>query len=49
VHGLPWQFRIKNGTKEQFVAMLDEYDKHGIEAVQTMAKWRWSRMEKCNV
>ena len=49
VHGLPWQFRIKNGTKGQFVAMLDEYDKNGIEAVQTMAKWRWCRMENCNV
>lgn len=49
VHGLPWQFRLENGTCEQFRAMLDEYSKHGIEAIQTMAKWKWCRMENGNV
>ena len=48
-HDLPWQFFISNGTKEQFVAMLKVYDKYGIEPVQTMARWSWCRMEKCNV
>jgi hypothetical protein len=45
VHGLPWQFNVKKGTREQFAAMLEEFDKHGVEAVQTMAKWRWCKMK----
>lgn len=45
IHDLPWQFYIPNGTRTQFVAMLGEYDKHGVEAVQTMAKWRWCKMK----
>lgn len=46
VHGLPWQFYAKKGTREQFAAMLEEFDKHGIEPVQTMARWRWCKMKK---
>ena len=46
VHGLPWQFTVKNGTREQFVAMLEELDKHGIEPVQTMARWRWCKLKE---
>ena len=46
VHGLPWQFYAKKGTREQFAAMLEELDKHGIEPVQTMARWRWCKMKK---
>lgn len=48
IHYLPWQFIIKNGTREQLLAMLKEFDRHGIEPVETMARWEWCRM-KCNV
>ena len=46
VHGLPWQFTVANGTREQFAAMLEEFDKHGIEPVQTMARWRWCKLKE---
>ena len=42
---LPWQFYICKGTREQLVAMLEEFDKHGIESVETMARWKWCKMK----
>lgn len=44
-HDLPWQFNVKKGMVEQFAAMLEEFDKHGIKPVQTMGRWRWCKMK----
>lgn len=48
VHHMVWQFRIENASADTVVAMMKEFDKHGIEPVQTMARWKWCKM-KCNV
>lgn len=48
VHHMVWQFRIENASADMVVAMMKEFDKSGIEPVQTMARWKWCKM-KCNV
>lgn len=45
IHYLPWQFYICKGTREQLIAMLEEFDKGGIEPVETMARWKWCKMK----
>ena len=45
IHYLPWQFYIKDGTKEQVVSMMEEFGKHGIEPVETMSRWKWCKMK----
>ena len=45
IHYLPWQFYISKGTREQLVSMLEEFDRHGIEPVETMARWKWCKMK----
>lgn len=45
IHYLPWQFYVCKGTRDQLVAMLEEFDKHGIEPVETMARWKWCKMK----
>ena len=43
VHYLPWQFGIKRASAKELAAMLEEFDAHGIEPVETMAKWKWCK------
>lgn len=45
VHYTPWQFYINKATLEQLIAMLQAYDMYGIEAIQTMACWKWCKMK----
>ena len=45
IHYLPWHFTIRNGTQDQLVAMLKEFERNGIESVETMAHWEWCRMK----
>ena len=45
IHYLPWQFYISKGTREQLVSMLEEFVEHGIEPVETMARWKWRKMK----
>lgn len=45
VHYLPWQFYVCEATREQLVSMFAEFDKHGIEPVETMARWKWCKLE----
>ena len=45
IHYMPWQFYISGGTRDQLVAMLEEFDRHGIEPVETMAHWKWRKMK----
>ena len=45
LHYLPWQFYISKGTRKQLVSMLEEFDEHGIEPVETMARWKWRKMK----
>ena len=45
IHYLPWQFYISKGTREQLVSMLEEFYEHGIEPVETMARWKWCKMK----
>lgn len=45
IHFLPWQFYIKDASLEETVAIFNEYNKYGVEAVQTMARWKWCKMK----
>ena len=45
IHYLPWQFYISKGTHDQLVAMMVEFESHGIEPVETMARWKWRKMK----
>ena len=45
IHYLPWHFTLRKGTQDQLVAMLKEFERNGIESVETMAQWEWCRMK----
>lgn len=44
IHYLPWQFYRVNETHEAIERMMDEFDKNGIEAVETIGRWKWCKM-----
>lgn len=41
VHSVKWQFAAHGITARQLIAMIAAYEEHGIEAVETMAVWKW--------
>lgn len=43
IHYLPWHFCIK-ATRDQVIAVLKEYDRAGVESVQTMLPWKWCQV-----
>lgn len=41
MHSVKWQFAAHDITARQLVEMIVAFEEHGIEDVQTMARWAW--------